>query len=316
MKKLIVSTAYLMTALSAPGAAPTATGPDMTTALERLQSYGIINIEPAGEYDDSVEILQHYAKYTNGDEGINEFPYCVRLIEASHEDNQLPVSCLRPFVEAGATVQGKDGDTSPLQAAAEMGNVKVVNYLLEAGADIHYTDAELRTALDYALKGELTPAHCDVVRELLRHHALPTSAAMCYAARYHTELLRDMLQNSGTPAPEVVNAAVWNADSLEYLLQHGANPFACTDNGTTLPRALLQRISTGKWQVDEIARLTDLLVAYRTPFYCACPREEIELMLPEDMQPALRERLLALYTTRPMPTFAETDESDVEEVTE
>ncbi len=314
MRNLIISTACVVAALSAPGASPVVAEIDIATALERLLSYGIINEEPVEEYDDSVEILQHYAKYVNGDEEIGEFPYCVRLIEAGREDNLLPVSCLHPFVKAGADIQGRNGDTSPLQAAAELGNVKVVSYLLDAGADIHYTDTALRTALDYALNGELTPAHCETARELLRHHALPTPAAMCKAARYHTELLRDMLKSGGTPAPEVVNAAVWNADSLEHLLQNGANPFACADNGTTLPRALLQRISTGKWQAEEIARLTELLLAYHTPFYCACPREEIELMLPDDMPTALREHLLKLYTTRPEPTFIETDESDVEEV--
>ena len=315
MNQLIVGTACIAAALTAWGA-PSAGQQelDIPAALTRLLSYGIVTEEPVDEYDDSVEILQHYAKYANGDEAITDFPYCVRLIEAGGEDNLLPVSCLRPFVTAGANIQGESGDTSPLQAAAEIGNVKVVNYLLEAGADIHYTDSALQTALDYALMGELTPEHCEIARALLRHHALPTPAAMCRTARYHTDLLRDMLQSGGTPSPEVLNAAVWNADSLEYLLQNGANPCAEADNGTTPARALLQRISTGKWQAEELTRLTDLLIAHHTPFYCACPHEEIELMLPEDMPADLRARLLSLYTTRPAPTFPETDESDVEEV--
>lgn len=314
MKRLIVSTVYFMTACGAEQAPHVEL--DLESALTRLVSYGIIEEDSEDELDDTVEILQHYEKYSNGDEGINEFPYCLRLIEAGGEGNLLPVSCLRPFVAAGATVQGEGGDTSPLQAAAEVGNVKVVAYLLDEGADIHYTDAAMNTAMDYALMGEFTPEHCEVVRELLRRHALPTPSAMCYAARYHTALLRDMVAHCGLPSPEVVNAAVWNADSLEYLLQNGANPCACEDNGTSLSRALLQRISTGKWQVEELVRLVDLLILHKVPFYTATPREELELMLPEDMPTEIREHLLALYTTRPEPTFPETEESDVEEIAE
>ncbi len=289
---------------------------DLHGAMQRLLSYGIINETPENEYDDSIDILHHYAKYLNRDEDINDFPYCLRLIEAGGEDNRLPVSCLRPFVEAGATIQGEHGDTSPLQAAAETGNSKVVHYLLSAGADVYYTDDALRTALDYALMGELTAEHCEIVLELLQHHALPTPTAMCYVARHHTGLLRAMLSHGGTATPEVLNAAVWNADSLDYLLQNGANVYNCAENGTTISRALLQRLSTGKWQEEEISRILDLLTAHQTPFYFAGPREEIELMLPEDMSPSLRDRLLTLYTTRPAPTFPETEESDVEEVEE
>ena len=312
MKGLIVSTVCLMSVWGAEVATHGELGLD--AAVSRLLSYGIICEESDDESDDSVEILHHYKKYVNGDEGINEFPYCLRLIEAGGEENLLPVSCLRPFIEAGATVQGERGDTSPLQAAAEAGNVKVLCYLLDKGADIHYTDAVMKTAMDYALMNDLTPERCEVVRELLRRHALPTPAAMCYVARYHTELLRDMVAHCGMPAPEVVNAAVWNADSLELLLQLGVNPCASADNGTTLSRALLQRISTGKWQVEELVRLVDLLMLYKVPFYTACPREELELMLPEDMPVEIREHLLTLYTTRPEPSFPETDESDVEEI--
>ncbi len=314
MKRLIVSTVCFVSVCGAEQVPHTEL--DLESAISRLVSYGIIQEDSEDELDDTVEILQHYEKFTNGDEEINEFPYCLRLIEAGGEENQLPVSCLRPFVAAGATVQGDGGDTSPLQAAAEVGNVKVLSYLLDEGADIHYTDAALKTAMDYALMGKLTPEHCEVVRELLRRHALPTPSAMCYAARYHTALLRDMVEHVATPSPEVVNAAVWNADSLEFLLQNGANPCACEANGTSLSRALLQRISTGKWQVEELVRLVDLLILHKVPFYVASPREELEFMLPEDMPAEIREHLLTLYTTRPQPTFPETEESDVEEIAE
>ena len=314
MKRLIVSTVCFVSVCGAEQVPHTEL--DLESAISRLVSYGIIQEDSEDELDDTVEILQHYEKFTNGDEEINEFPYCLRLIEAGGEENQLPVSCLRPFVAAGATVQGDGGDTSPLQAAAEVGNVKVLSYLLDEGADIHYTDAALKTAMDYALMGELTPEHCEVVRELLRRHALPTPSAMCYAARYHTALLQDMVEHVSTPSPEVVNAAVWNADSLEFLLQNGANPCACEDNGTSLSHALLQRISTGKWQVEELVRLVDLLILHKVPFYVASPRDELELMLPEEMPAEIREHLLTLYTTRPQPTFPETEESDVEEIIE
>lgn len=316
MKNLIISTAYILSTGLAAAQTPAPGVPDMPQAIERLQSYGIINEEPKGEYDDSVEILQHFTKYSNQDEDINEFPYCVRLIEAGGQDNKLPVSCLSPFVEAGATIQGKDGDTSPLQAAAEAGNTRVLLYLIEKGADIHYADAAMNTALDYALMDELSPEHCEVARELLKRYALPTPFAMSRAARFHPALLQEMLHYGGTPSGEVLNAAVWNAESLELLLANGANIYGCAENGTTVTRALLQRISTSRWQPEELTRIVDILVAHQAAFYCADPREEIEIMLPDDMPQELRERLLTLYTTKPQPTFPETEESDVEEVYE
>lgn len=286
----------------------------MHEAMSRLLSYGIIREEAVDEQDDSVEILQHYAKLVNEDEDIGEFPYCVRLIEAGGEDNKLPVSCLRPFVKAGATIQGQNGDTSPLQAAAEVGNKKVVSYLLEAGASVHYIDAAMMTALDYALSGELSIQHCEVAVELLRHNALPTPNAMRRAARYHTALLRELVAYGGCISPAVLNAAIWNAESLSYLLENGAYVHGREENGTGVTQALLQRISTGNWTAEELTRLTDILVAYHAPFYTNRPREEVEIMLPEDMPDALRSRLLELYTTPPQPTFPETDVTDVEEV--
>lgn len=293
-----------------------AAGKELTIheAMERLLSYGIIIEEPEDETDDSVEILQHYAKLVNQDEEINEFPYCVRMIEAGGEDNKLPVSCLHAFVKAGASIQGEHGDTSPLQAAAEAGNLKVVRYLLQAGAGVHYVDAAMQTALDYALSGELSNIHCDIARELLRHHALPTPNAMRRAARYHTPLLRELVEQGGIISPAVLNIAVWNIDSLEYLLEKGAYVHGREDNGTHVTLALLQRISTGKWSIEELTRLTELLEHYHAPFYLNRPTQEIEFMLPEEIPSELRQRLLKLYTTKPAPSFPETDATDVEEV--
>lgn len=285
-------------------------------AMARLLDYGIINEHPENEYDDSMEILRHYAKLINEDEEINEFPYCVRLIEAGGEFNKLPVSCLKAFVKAGANIQGENGDTSPLQAAAEVGNKKVVSYLISAGADIYYMDAALKTALDYAVSNNMKPVHSEIVRELLKHNALPTPSAMKFATRHNTALLRELVSYGGCISPEVLNTAVWNVDSLEFLLQKGAFVHGQEENGLNVTRALLQRISTGKWDAAELIRLCDLLEKYHAPFYSALPVEEVALLLPEDMPEALHARLLKLYTTKPAPTFPETDESDVEEVTE
>lgn len=312
MKRVIASVVCMLGLWSAAGQEKSELSPE--DALARLVSYGIINESPEDEHDDSVEILQHYAKLRNGDEEIGDFPYCVRLIEAGGTDNRLPVSCLKPFVRAGATVQGQEGDTSPLQAAAEAGNEKVAAYLLEAGADVHYLDAELRTALDYALSGELRPEHYATIRLILSHNALPTPHAMLYATLHDPDLLRELVSHGGSMSPEVVNAAVWNADSLEYLLSAGAYLHGMEESGLNVTRALLLRISTGKWQAEELSRIVDILVQHHAPFYTHMPEEELLLFLPEQLPPALHSRLLALYTTKPLPSFPETDESDVEEV--
>lgn len=284
--------------------------------MSRLLSYGIVNETPANESDDSVEILRHYAKLINRDEEIGDFPYCVRLIEAGGSDNKLPVSCLRAFVKAGAPIQGENGDTSPLQAAAEAGNVKVAEYLLKAGADVHYMDAAFKTAMDYAIGSDMQSAHFEVVRLLLRHNAMPTAESMKHAARFDTNLLRELVNHGGRMTAEVVNTAVWNADSLAYMLEMGASLHGMEENGLNVTHALLQRISTGKCGADELVRILEMLTKHHAPFYTRTPREELELFIPDELPTALRERLLTLYTTRPLPTFPETDETDVEEVEE
>ncbi len=315
MKRLILIAACCLAALSteARGAAAELSLED---AMVRLLSYGIINETPTDASDDSVEILRHYAKLVNQDEEIGDFPYCVRLIEAGGMDNKLPVSCLRAFVKAGARIQGEYGDTSPLQAAAEAGNVKVVEYLVNEGADVHYLDAALKTAMDYAISREMEPAHYEVVRLLLKYRALPSSEAMKHAARFDTPLLREFINYGARMTPEVVNAAVWNADSLACLLEKGASLYGMEENGHNVTRALLQRISLGKCGVEELTRILDMLELHHAPFYTRTPREELELFVPDELPAELRERVLSLYTTMPLPAFADDDDSDVAEVEE
>lgn len=314
MRCLLLSTACLAAALTV--SAQEGTELSMEAAIARLVSYGILPKTPQAKQDDTGEILQHFAKARNGDEEMTEFPYCVRLIRAGGCNNKLPVSCLRPFVKAGADIQGRGGDTSPLQAAAAAGNVKVLRYLLEAGADVHYPDAELRTALDYALSAELRPEHYEVVRMLLHYSAWPTQNAMLFAVQNNCDLLQELLEYGGAISPEVLNAAVWNPEAMELLLRRGACLQCREESGMNVTRALLLRISTGKWTVAEITRLTDLLEQYHAPFYTRMPQEELLLFLPPELPEALRARLLRLYTTMPPPSFPETDATDVEEVEE
>lgn len=314
MRRIIHSAACLAAALTLSAQEPAELSPD--EALARLMSYGIIRQSPDGAGDTTAEILQHYAKASNGDEELAEFPYCVRLIRAGGSNNKLPVSCLHAFVKAGADIQGRNGGTSPLQAAAEAGNVKVLHYLLEAGADIHYLDAGLKTALDYALDGELRPEHYEAIRMLLHYSALPTQNAMLYAVQHNCDLLQELIEHGGSMSPEVLNAAVWNTESMELLLRKGAGLHCQEESGMNVTRALLLRISTGKWTVPEITRLTDLLEQHNAPFYTRMPEEELLLFLPPELPEDLRARLLRLYTTMPPPSFPETDDTDVEEVEE
>jgi ankyrin repeat protein len=56
------------------------------------------------------------------------------------------------LIEAGANVnqaQKKDGKT-PLMAAADSNITKIIDLLLEAGADVHMKDNSGKTALDWA----------------------------------------------------------------------------------------------------------------------------------------------------------------------
>jgi len=79
-----------------------------------------------------------------------ENSYAISYIALSIENNSF--TSLRYFVEKGADLELACFDKTPLMYAVKYGHMKMVQYLLEVGADIHKVSVEGKTALDYAKK--------------------------------------------------------------------------------------------------------------------------------------------------------------------
>lgn len=105
-------------------------------AITRMESYGLIRPTDNEGRTYGVELRWHVNKLRNGDEEINEFPWLSEILTRGDAQNRVPVSCIKPFVEAGATLVG-DGERTPLSVAAYYANWKAMRYLIEAGADVN-----------------------------------------------------------------------------------------------------------------------------------------------------------------------------------
>jgi ankyrin repeat protein len=79
----------------------------------------------------------------------------------------------RALIEAGASIEGKSASgLTPLMNAARVGQLEMVRYLLDVGADVQRRFQELRwepsrSALDFAVEG----GHEEVAAYLLEHGA-------------------------------------------------------------------------------------------------------------------------------------------------
>lgn len=105
-------------------------------AIARMECYGLIRPTDNEGRTYGVELRWHVNKLRNGDEEINEFPWLSEILTRGDAQNRVPVSCIKPFVEAGATLVG-DGERTPLSVAAYYANWKAMRYLIETGADVN-----------------------------------------------------------------------------------------------------------------------------------------------------------------------------------
>jgi ankyrin repeat protein len=107
--------------------------------------------------------------------------------------------------------EGDEGETA-LMAAASAGNLEVVRFLIDEGADVNYqTDAYFYSALQRAS----TMGHNEVVRILL-------------AAGAEVDAVDDWQHNSLMRAAE--NG---HEETVQILLEHNANPTLIDDRGKT-----------------------------------------------------------------------------------
>lgn len=129
-----------------------------------------------------------------------------------------------------------DGQT-PLIAAAENGNVQMIQNLLEAGADVDATDSDYQTPLMAAA----AEGCIDSVKVLLSagadaSHCDEEGTTVLMVAEFAEELM-DMLLSAGADVNAMDGddetalykaARLADAEYVEWLLRHGADPYQAT----------------------------------------------------------------------------------------
>ena len=140
---------------------------------------------------------------------------------------------------------------SLLFLAAKSGNLDVVKFLVEKGADINFADREGRTALMAAS----AMGHYHIVRYLVNHKASVNMAkkdgwnALMFAIQYKHGLIKEYLKENGATAPKWIRgsnkarfiyyAEIGDLDKVKDLLKRGVNvnAFYVNTRNTALMKA-------------------------------------------------------------------------------
>ena len=169
------------------------------------------------------------------------------LLTASSRKGELPV--VKYAIEKGADVRGEEN--MALVHAAWKGHLNVVKYLVYKGADIHANDDNsLRTAAEHG--------HLDVVKYLVENGAdvqtendYPLRSA---AGNGHLEVVKYLVEHGADASSNfAIKYASRNGhlDVVKYFVEHGANPHTqydaplrfATDNAHTEVVEYLQSLN-------------------------------------------------------------------------
>lgn len=137
-------------------------------------------------------------------------PPNLALIEAAkHGDRESALNALR----LGAGANTVTGRWTPLFWAAQEGHTEIVDLLLDAGADVNFTDCEGFTPLKQAVGG----AHLDTVEHLLLRGA---------------DIHHRCISDGGSTVLHTA-AAYGRVDCIRLLLLYGADTKTTNDDGQT-----------------------------------------------------------------------------------
>lgn len=138
------------------------------------------------------------------------FSGCLGLVGATHH-----------FIKAGSVVdESINVYSTALELASERGHYKVVELLLQSGANVKPDTSEAQEALIYAISSK----HDGVVRLLLEHGA-DAKRALHAAVRLGYESMVRLALHYGANANEAIYVAVRRGHEavVRVLLEHGAN---------------------------------------------------------------------------------------------
>lgn len=194
-------------------------------AIERLESYGLIQA-PTEQSNNGTELVWHVRKLMNDDESIHDFPWIINILMRGQDDNRIPVSCLRPFVEAGASICG-NGEVTPLSLAAVDGNWPAMRYLIDNGANVReqYDGSLLSDIIIGDYKTQLSPEAEAIILDILQKGYEPQQDDLNELAEHHgTADIMLRLIKAGLPVTEETFTKAldgMNANVLELLLNNG-----------------------------------------------------------------------------------------------
>jgi hypothetical protein len=168
---------------------------------------------------------------------------------------------VRKSVEKGARLETPVGDTTPLIAAAQLGNLDLCRYLLSRGADANRRNLQGESALIVALKN----SHPDVAQALVDADAdvnLPDAhgqTPLLLAAQLnHPELVEALLAKHaeinhvieyGSYSPLIAAVTYRRAQNVELLLRSGADPNLAPPGA---PSPLAQARQTGDQPIVDL----------------------------------------------------------------
>lgn len=221
--------ASICTLLCMLPALPVIAAQEITTeeAIARLESYGLIRPDST-ESTNGIELIWHLRKLKNGDEEINDYPWLIEILNQGRSDNHVPISCVKPFVEAGATLKG-DGENTALSMAAHHANWKVMRYLIEAGADIHekydgklMADIIILGATDEAT--HLSKGAAEILMLLIDKGYKPSAEEFEEIAGYPgtASVMKRLIKAGATVTHKVCNNALYGANADGVVLLHEA----------------------------------------------------------------------------------------------
>lgn len=159
---------------------------------------------------------------------------CISMIHRSIDRNDL--DGVRAEVAAGVPLESVDyRDKTPLLLAAEQGRMEIVEYLVEAGADVNATtppESGAVTALRYAIDNEDY-----LMAKYLIDHGADVNLA-----------------NAGGWTPIMTAARIGNREIIQLLLDNGARLDVRTEDGLTPVR-----IASNNGWTDIVVWMTLLL---------------------------------------------------------